>query len=87
MSVPNALWEKCVSAGVSKLTVYAVGVIHSILVSRQMFGSRGMSQFYPLDVTVFIHALDVLMNLLRKVEGELSIDHLANLLSKVDWLL
>ena len=84
-SVSNEFWETCASAGVSGRVMYAVGVIHGVLKARQMYGSVGLSQYYPLSSSVYCHALETLMTSSSAGDGaaQLSDDMICDLLINV----
>ena len=63
--------------------MYGVGVVHGILRARQMFGSVGLSQNYPLDSAVFCHALETLTGAAEKSGTELPDDMICELLTNV----
>ena len=48
-----------------------------------MFGARGLSQYYPLNNSVFVQALEVLLNLVQKFGAEPSVEMMSNMLSQV----
>ncbi|XP_071959570.1 uncharacterized protein [Antedon mediterranea] len=56
-------------------TVYGVCVIHGMLIARQIFGSRGMSQWYLLDEVVINEAVQVILQAVSEREPSISVLH------------
>ena len=47
--VATDVWDRVeLEASINRSVLFGVGVVHGLLVARQMFGSRGLSQFYSL---------------------------------------
>ena len=53
------VWDAVEQASsVNKSLVFGAGLVHGLLVARQMFGSRGLSQFYSLTSAHMEEALE-----------------------------
>ncbi|XP_033103095.1 dynein heavy chain 9, axonemal-like [Anneissia japonica] len=72
---PNNLGKVRDLSPVLRNTVYGVCVIHGILVARQMFGSRGMSQWYALNEVVINEAVQVILQAAAEREPSLPVLH------------
>jgi len=53
--------------------------------ARQMFGARGLSQFYQFNANVYIQAIETLVSIVDEaIEDDLDITKLSDLFSKVN---
>ena len=88
--MPQSTWEVTSSLSQNvKLSIYAIGITHGLLVARQMFGARGLSQFYSLDGSKYIQAIDNVIAIVSKAgEGDVRIDEICDMFSWVSeiWI-
>ncbi len=62
-SVPSEVWTKVSQQpGPIKPAAFGAAIIHGVLMSRQMFGCRGMSQLYPIGSVQLTQAVEFLCN-------------------------
>ena len=63
-----------------KALVFGIGVVHGLLLARQMFGTRGMSQQYALTGTVMEQAIH---SVLGKDDTDSSMKQISHLVADV----
>lgn len=70
-----------------KQIVYAVGVVQGLLIARQMLGTRGMSQFYPITQAQYENVVNILLSdCFTNVSGEALIDQACRAMTDVSKL-
>ena len=81
-SVPASYWDSVRDSPLNKQAIYAVGVTLGILRARQAFGSRGLSQSYPLGGAALRQAVDALVQMC----GAESHPKLEDMCRMLDWV-
>ena len=60
-SVPPKQWDMIREQSLRvKQAVYGVGVVQGLLMARQMLGTRGTTQFYPLSTAQLVQAINIM---------------------------
>ena len=68
-SVPQSLWQSTQELSNSlQVVLYGMGVAYGLLQARQMLGTRGLSQYYPLGGNTLAQTIHTLLAL-NKTEG------------------
>ena len=67
--------------------VFGACVIHGLLVARQMFGCRGLTQSYAFSEVQPNHAVEVILRSKAEGQEELSLNDLCQVLIQVSSLL
>lgn len=84
--IPADVWEKVRQENqMVRSLVYGIAVIQGVLVARQLFGSLGLSQWYPFDTVEISCAVSMVTGTLlrKKDETEPGLEELCFGLSKV----
>ena len=68
------------------MSIYAMGLVLGLLQTRQMLGTRGMSQSYALGASTFSNVIATIISLSKLSEREISQDLVTDCLIKV-WVI
>ncbi len=76
-SVPAPVWESAQDlAQKDRAVLYTLGVAHGVLAARQRFGSRGLSQYYPLGGSLLSQAVQSYISIINNRTGNTTDDML-----------
>ena len=86
---PDGVYNKLATESQTiKSIAFGLSVIQGMLISRQLFGSQGLNQWYPFNTVQMEQAIDVLTGKLLRPDGQdPTLDKMINMFVQVPQFL